>query len=251
MSSISGAFQGAVDPITPTSSKDMFSEYDMSLPDAVREGSREKVCFLLKNQENAGKSKGFPLLIQAICNNQQEIAKVLLENMNYFNDIDDQFVLYYTAEIRDFFCKGVFENLDMTLLRKALYENHLQTAELLIKNMRIESLNAQDELGETVLHFAAETNQVDIIKALIDRGVDLNKQHRRTGRTPLIYAVRFGYEEAASKLINKMSCAELNTKDKEESWTAKQFATSINERGIIKAIENRLEQLKQSLKTPS
>lgn len=63
---------------------------------------------------------------------------------------------------------------------------------LLIKNILINgdkmSINAQDENGETSLHLAVRSNNIDEIRTLIDQGIDLELKDVE-GRTALDLAV--------------------------------------------------------------
>ena len=62
--------------------------------------------------------------------------------------------------------------------------------------------------GNTALHRAAESGDVDMLKLLLDRGANVNAQ-RKSGRTPLVSAVVFGHGAAVRYLLSKGAKANL------------------------------------------
>ena len=62
------------------------------------------------------------------------------------------------------------------------------------------NLNAQDDMGSTALMWVASRGHTEIVKALIDAGVELNIQ-ANVGWTALIYAAVGGHTEVVNALI--------------------------------------------------
>jgi ankyrin repeat protein len=63
-------------------------------------------------------------------------------------------------------------------------------------------VNAKDDFGQTVLHYAASKGDLEIIKRLIATGADINAEENELGYTPLHIALVMSKEEAALELIN-------------------------------------------------
>jgi len=71
-----------------------------------------------------------------------------------------------------------------------------------IRDASLEELNATDSGGYTALHYAVNRQPVlEIIRALIKKGVNLNAETNLTPVTPLMEACGWGYADAASMLI--------------------------------------------------
>ncbi|GIY33489.1 ankyrin-3 [Caerostris extrusa] len=66
-------------------------------------------------------------------------------------------------------------------------------------------IKVRDDEGKTVFHLAAEDNQLEIIKLLIDRKLNLSFDESDwkdlDGHTPLYYAIRNNYKEIVRKLV--------------------------------------------------
>lgn len=63
-----------------------------------------------------------------------------------------------------------------------------------------ESIRATDQLGKAGLHYAAETNQADIARVLLDAGADLEAR-TSWGATPLDWAATLGSTAVAELLL--------------------------------------------------
>ena len=71
-----------------------------------------------------------------------------------------------------------------------------------IRDASLEELNKQDLGGATALHYAVNRRPVlDIIRALIQKGVNLNAETTLVHHTPLMEACGHGYADAALMLI--------------------------------------------------
>jgi len=68
------------------------------------------------------------------------------------------------------------------------------------------NLNQRDEYGHVALHYAAKSGYLDVIRELLNSGVQVDPTNNR-GKTPLLYAMWSGQPDAA-KLLWK-HCAPL------------------------------------------
>jgi uncharacterized protein len=93
-------------------------------------------------------------------------------------------------------------------------------------------VNAKDNDGWTALHLAAKYGDLDVVKALINAGADLNVQDN-FGRTALHWAARNGKLDIVKALIN--AGADLNTQTSYD-WTALYLAARNGNLDIVKAL---------------
>jgi len=63
------------------------------------------------------------------------------------------------------------------------------------------AVNLQDADGDTALHGAAQSGDVEILQMLLARGADPNARNK-LGGTPLMWAAVYGHEEAARALLD-------------------------------------------------
>jgi ankyrin repeat protein len=66
----------------------------------------------------------------------------------------------------------------------------------------------QDELLSKIKY-----NDIDVVKALIDAGADINQQDENTGYTALMWACEFNYDDMAKMLIEKGADVNIRAKD--------------------------------------
>ena len=99
---------------------------------------------------------------------------------------------------------------------------HDTTNRLTIFNLLVEkgaNINQISKGGGSVLGYACEGNQIEIVKLLLAKGVDVDARKNNFANTPLMYAANGGYEEApflsvfqkyckSSKLINTKAMME-------------------------------------------
>lgn len=94
----------------------------------------------------------------------------------------------------------LFNNaLTTKVLKKFVAENHID-------------INAIDINGNTLVHFAAKSDDADILKILLDRGANINFKAKTTGRSPLHIAVEWGKKRNVTILLSHG--ADANAKDK-------------------------------------
>ena len=76
----------------------------------------------------------------------------------------------------------------------------METVELLIE--RGADLEATDNRGETALFYAADNNQIDILKLLIKSGANVNARNK-AGHTALDNEISWGRNEEVIKLLKE------------------------------------------------
>jgi ankyrin repeat protein len=86
------------------------------------------------------------------------------------------------------------------------------------------NVNLRDADGDTALHGAAETGNVEVMRLLLDKRADPNTRNKEGG-TPLMWAAVFGNDEAARLLLSRGANASLKDND---GITALQWAERNN-----------------------
>lgn len=117
-----------------------------------------------------------------------------------------------------------------SLLNYASYWGLIDIVNLLIEEGALVKKDATPR-GVTPLHWAAAQGHSEIVKILIQKGVDVNANQFR-GRTPLHMAVRSGHTDTARMLIQKG--AALNVQDDRGGATPLHLAAGS---GNVKAVE--------------
>jgi hypothetical protein len=95
----------------------------------------------------------------------------------------------------------------LTPLHKATYEGNVEAATRLIDDGLVLSVNVCTERNENALHYAMCHGQKDLIKPLVQRGINVNKL-TYSGLTPVSMAVMNDHMDCLETLISV--CKELN-----------------------------------------
>jgi ankyrin repeat protein len=89
-------------------------------------------------------------------------------------------------------------------------------------------VNQQDADGDTALHGAAQTGNVEIMRLLLDKGAAPNVKNKQGG-TPLMWAAVYGHQDAARLLLNRG--ADVSLKDNDgitaAEWAARNKRESV------------------------
>jgi len=91
-----------------------------------------------------------------------------------------------------------------------------------------------DEEGVTIFDMAITYDNLEIVKYLIDKGVDVNKTSRRSGFTALMAAACYGRVEIAKLLLQNN--ANQNSVDS-KGFSAIDFARKMNKKSVLKLLD--------------
>jgi len=91
-----------------------------------------------------------------------------------------------------------------------------------------------DEEGVSIFDMAVTYNNIEMVKYLINQGLDINKTNRRSGFTSLMAAACYGRTEIAAFLIQ--NGADKNIVDT-RGFSATDFARKMNKKSILKLLD--------------
>lgn len=91
-------------------------------------------------------------------------------------------------------------------------------------------IEAKDQTGQTPLLLAAATNNLKVVKVLLDRSANKEARESGKGQTPLMRASRLGFFEIAEVLV--ANGADINAVDNDGRSPLKLAATSISYTGV-------------------
>ena len=91
-------------------------------------------------------------------------------------------------------------NLGETPLFRAVFNEHVEFARMLLINKRMASINdLDDNFGWTPLHLAVYTRNIQAVRLLLEHGADVNARSK-TGNTPSEVGSLYGYQEIVELL---------------------------------------------------
>ncbi|ACE06350.1 hypothetical protein Aasi_0996 [Candidatus Amoebophilus asiaticus 5a2] len=180
-----------------------------SAPDQEKPSQQSELSIGEKWIQKA-KDKGHKILAAALA----KLEKGEAVDINY--DILAEAV---TLDDADIFSKliasggreDIQNQLDYTLLHQAAKDGSIEIAKILIQNLPIEYLNKQDHWGATPLYWAAIRNEIEVVKLLLDKNVDVSIQECN-GDMALHAAIKNNMVELSKILIERMSLEDLNKK---------------------------------------
>src|ERR1044072_1059507 len=189
---------------------------------------------------NAQNSEGRTVLISAAARGELDVVKLLLSHGVEVNVKDNR---GYTAlahalearysEVEEALLNRPELNPNVggllgrpVLLAYVWRDNKKATERLLALGADVKLV---DKDGDTALHGAAETGNVEIMRMLLDKGADPNAKNNQGG-TPLMWAAVFGNEDAARLLLSRGADASLKDND---GITALEWASRNNRQRMV------------------
>ena len=139
-----------------------------------------------------------------------------------------EFLISKGAEMNEF-AKDIneFSPREFTPITDAIRTNNIEIIKLMIENGA--NVHKSTSLGETYLHFAAFLNRIELIEYFISKGIDVNVK-KNGNLTSLHIAAITGYEDIARLLIVKG--ADINCKSS-DGGTALHFAEAAGNNEIV------------------
>lgn len=184
---------------------------------AIKAGQVDDVQVLIHNGADVNQTfeKGITPLHLAIINDQENIAKILIESGARISTADTNTnatplhmaALYGRLNIASLLIeKGADVNaimkFNITPLQVATQFNQPKIVELLLKS-NTTKVDLADQDGFTALHFAAQNGNEDIAKMLLDRGANVNAQDKTKNATPLMIASENNHPKVVHLLHDK------------------------------------------------
>lgn len=131
----------------------------------------------------------------------------------------------------------------------SLVMTHDTTNRLAIFNLLVEkgaNINQISKGGGSVLGYACEGNQIEIVKQLLAKGVDVDARKNNFANTPLMYAANGGYEEIVDLLLANGADPKEERKvgQRDGTFAIKTAAVIANEKGHS-ALANKLASAKK------
>ena len=104
-------------------------------------------------------------------------------------------------------CRG--KNNRPALMAYVWRDNKERVEKLLARGADVK---IQDNDGDTALHGAAQTGNVEIMRILLDKGAEVNAKNKQGG-TPLMWTAVYGNDDAARLLLSRGADASLKDND--------------------------------------
>ena len=126
-----------------------------------------------------------------------------------------QKVIEQLTDVDEMKCRNIVNyryNAGWTLLHKAASSGLLKIVKILVENGAV--VNSKDGGGSTALHMAASSSpcSLEIVQYLVEKGAEINERNAYQG-TPLHWAARKGLRDIVQYLVGRG--AEVNGKDEE------------------------------------
>ena len=195
---------------------------------------------------NAQNSEGRTVLISAAARGELDVVNLLLSRGANVNIKDNRgyTALAHALEARypeveeallnspklDPNVGGLLER--PILLAYVWRDNKKATERLLALGANV---NLRDKDGDTALHGAAETGNVEIMRMLLDKGASPDTRNNQGG-TPLMWAAVFGNDDAARLLLSRGANPSLKDND---GITALQWAERNNRTSTVSVLRGK------------
>ncbi|XP_015905383.2 alpha-latrocrustotoxin-Lt1a-like [Parasteatoda tepidariorum] len=154
------------------------------------------------------------LVFRKFDNNPPELIRVVSNAQRAFRDVDrDLYNLAFVDSYQDYeILNNMNKLISLGASVKAVFENKRGVIHAAAESGRVGMLkrildidrsliNQKDSIGYTPLHIASERKEVDVVKELIKRRADVNCKSNTYHLTPLHLAVRYQSEDTVKELL--------------------------------------------------
>ena len=171
-----------------------------ALRDAIYGRNTQMVRFLLEQgieKENiAASSKRTPLMLAAATNNLQAVKLLIYFKADPDNATEEGTAAQAAAIYNRIDIVNFLENPKLNIFDK--FELGIDILPEISKNKKL--VREENEIGQTLLHWAIYLGKHSLVQQLIQAGADINAQDNAQ-RTPLFYAIFLWNSQAAKILI--------------------------------------------------
>lgn len=91
-----------------------------------------------------------------------------------------------------------------------------------------------DDEGVSIFDMAITYDNIEMVKYLIEQGIDVNKTNRRSGFTPLMAAACYGRAEIAKLLLDSGASKEASDS---KGFNATDFARKMNKKSVLELLD--------------
>jgi len=208
----------------------------------VTQGNAEKVKEILKTDPalaQATDKDGVSVLLKAIYYNRKDVVEVLLASRNDL-DIFEASATGQTRRVEELIKKdhsliNAFANDGFYPLGLAVFFKHPETVKVLLDAGADVNAHARNAMKVSPIHAAAAAGQIEVTRALIERGADVNARQQE-GYTPLHEAASSGKLDFARLFLD--NGADINART-DSGKTALTIAIEARQEPMVKLLRER------------
>jgi ankyrin repeat protein len=208
----------------------------------VSQGDAEKVKAILKTEPSLARATdkdGVSALLKAVYYNRKEVVAILLAARNDL-DIFEASATGRTSRVEELIKKdpslvNAFARDGFYPLGLAVFFKHPETVKLLLDAGADVNAQARNAMKVRPIHAAAASAQIDVTRALLERGADVNARQQE-GFTPLHEAAASGKIDFARLFLDHG--ADVNART-DSGKTALTIAVEARQEAMVKFLRER------------